>query len=557
MRLTGELLERSQASTITAKKADKKRSHWLFFKEIRYQIALGYAIAIGTAVAGTAAGILIGNAYYTQSQQKAIALEDTAKRLIQIDISRLKAERLFLEKTTNSSKSSEFNRQLEELRRQLGELRAAPVERELLEIKNLETKFQALGSSEKIEKQLAELGATVEGLTRQAYAQEEKARSAVEKARALQAQLIAGSLVLSVAIAILWTIYGTKAIARPIKDMTKIAKEVAKSGNFALQVPVATNGKKIKEADELAVLAYCLNKLILKARQVLKQVKTEQDSRAFQSEKMVNLGKMVAGVAHELNNPLTCIYGNLEPIQTYTEDLLALVKTYQAEIPKPPEAIREKAEAIELNFIAEDLPQLVQAMKVAGEQARDIALALKNFSRIDNAKPQLLNLHDSLDSTLLILQNRIKKGCKVVRNYGTLPPIEGHPGLLSQVFINLIGNALDALEEKPLEEGHKKVTITTNQLDEEAVEVRIADNGSGISEQDRQKMFNTFFTTKPQGVGTGLGLAISRKIVVEKHRGTISCYSEPEEGTEFAIALPISQGSMPSIGGDRQAGSDS
>lgn len=319
-----------------------------------------------------------------------------------------------------------------------------------------------------------------------------------------------------------------------LKHITQAANQVAESGTFDWQLP------PLEAAGELGD---SLNRLIAQVKQLLQKVESEKEDKIFQTDKMASLGKMVAGVAHEINNPLNCIYGNLDHISNYTKDLLALIHTYQKEIPEPPAAVSAQAEDIELKFIEEDLPQMMEAMQVAAERVREIVITLKNFSRVDEGTAQPVDLHKCLDSTLLILQNRIKHGFQIVRHYGNLPMIEGYPGLLSQVFINLLSNSLDALEEKGPAQGIKEITITTSLLDEDAVEIRIADNGPGISGDARSKMFKTFFTTKPQGVGTGLGLAIVRKIVVEKYGGTISCNSEPDMGTEFAIALPVKQNS--------------
>ncbi|GAB4281255.1 MAG: hypothetical protein Fur0025_09730 [Oscillatoriaceae cyanobacterium] len=317
-----------------------------------------------------------------------------------------------------------------------------------------------------------------------------------------------------------------------LKQITQAANQVAESGTFDWQLP------PLEAAGELAD---SLNRLIAQVKQLLQKVESEKEDKIFQTDKMASLGKMVAGVAHEINNPLNCIYGNLDHISNYTRDLLALIHTYQEEIPQPPAPITAQAENIELEFIQQDLPQMMEAMQVAAERVREIVMTLKNFSRVDEGVAQPVDLHKCLDSTLLILQNRIKQGFQIVRHYGNLPMIEGYPGLLSQVFINILSNSLDALEEKGPAQGVKEITITTSLLDEDAVEIRIADNGPGISGDAQDKMFKTFFTTKPQGVGTGLGLAIVRKIVVEKYGGTIACNSELDMGTEFAIALPVRQ----------------
>jgi signal transduction histidine kinase len=246
-------------------------------------------------------------------------------------------------------------------------------------------------------------------------------------------------------------------------------------------------------------------------------------------------------VAHEINNPINFIYGNIDPAREYIEDILTLIETYEAEITNPPDSVREYAEEIEIEFLKEDLLKLLQSMKIGADRARAIVLSLKNFSRLDEANPQPVNLHECIDSSLLILHNRVKREIEIDLKYGEIPKIEGYMGLLYQVFMNILSNAVDALEEQTVIQGAepKKITISTELLNPDWILVRIADNGCGIKPQDYQKIFENFFTTKPRGIGTGLGLAISRQIVEEKHGGKIECLSTWGRGTEFRIELPI------------------
>jgi signal transduction histidine kinase len=264
-----------------------------------------------------------------------------------------------------------------------------------------------------------------------------------------------------------------------------------------------------------------------------------QEAQLVQSEKMSSLGRMVAGVAHEINNPVNFIYGNLEPAIQHVEDLLELLRIYHQEIPNPPLEVEEYATEIDVEFVEEDLPKVLQSMKFGADRVRQIVLSLKNFSRLDEAEAHTVNLHECIDSTLLILNNRIKKGITVECNYGDIPTIEGFAGSLYQVFMNIINNALDALDAKQNPQDSPKIAIATERQDNNWVVVRIADNGSGIAPEDQAKIFETFFTTKPRGVGTGMGLSISYQIVVEKHGGQLTCKSEVGSGTEFIISLPI------------------
>ncbi|MBD1921789.1 HAMP domain-containing protein [Microcoleus sp. FACHB-831] len=326
--------------------------------------------------------------------------------------------------------------------------------------------------------------------------------------------------------------YTSRAIARPIRAVTHVAQRATQESNFDLQAPVSSE-------DEVGALTASLNLLILKVSQLLEEQKAEAQATLMQSEKMSSLGRMMAGVAHEINNPVNFIYGNTIHASEYIKELLELLETYQCQVPNPPQAVTDIAEEIDIEFLKEDLPKLLDSMKFGAERAKAIVLSLKDFSRLDEVTPNLVDLHGCIDSSLLILNSRIKKGINVVRSYGDIPAIEGYAGLLYQVFMNLMSNAIDAIEEtkNPISSG--LLAITTQRLDQDWVVVRIADSGSGITSENQAKIFDAFFTTKPRGVGTGLGLSISHQIIVEKHGGKLSCQSEVGVGTSFAIALPI------------------
>ncbi len=284
--------------------------------------------------------------------------------------------------------------------------------------------------------------------------------------------------------------------------------------------------------------------------QILHELQQTQ-SQLIQTEKMSSLGQLVAGIAHEINNPVNFIYGNLTHANTYTHDLIELVQLYQQVYPNPPEVIQEQAETIDLEFLTEDLPKLLSSMRVGADRIRQIVLSLRNFSRIDEAEMKPVNLHDGLESTLLILQNRFKAraehcSIEIVKAYGDLPLVECYAGQINQVFMNIINNAIDALETyqqtRPATEAvanPSRITIMTKQMSRDRVAIVISDNGPGMGESVRSRLFDPFFTTKPVGQGTGLGLSISYQIVVEKHGGLLYCRSTLDEGTEFWIELPI------------------
>lgn len=271
-------------------------------------------------------------------------------------------------------------------------------------------------------------------------------------------------------------------------------------------------------------------------------------TQLIQSEKMSSLGQLVAGVAHEINNPVNFIYGNLGHADQYTQELLKLVQAYQTHYPEPPPAIVQQSKAMDLDFMVNDLSKLIESMKEGARRIREIVLALRTFSRLDEAEVKSINIHDGIDSTLIILGNRLKPkpnhpGIEILRNYGSLPLVECYPGPLNQVFMNILSNAIDAIE-LAIEQGKQitpAISIHTGLIDESRAQIRIGDNGSGIPEAIQQRIFDPFFTTKQVGSGTGMGLAISYQIVTDRHQGTLSCRSQSGEGTEFVIQIPLKQ----------------
>ena len=271
-----------------------------------------------------------------------------------------------------------------------------------------------------------------------------------------------------------------------------------------------------------------------------------------QKEKMSALGNLVTAIAHEINNPINFIAGNMKPAQEYIHDLLALIDLYRLTFPDPGAEIEEAIATIDLDYLQEDLPKLISSLKEGSDRIRGISASLRTFSRGDNDHKVPFNIHEGIESTLLILKHRLKANehypaIDIVKDYGEIPQLECFPGQLNQVFMNLIANAIDALEESNKERSLQQITdnpnritiVTTLSEDRHHVLIRIQDNGMGMSEDVKQKLFGYLFTTKGVGKGTGLGLTISRQIVEEKHGGQLTVTSELGKGTELAIAIPV------------------
>lgn len=367
-----------------------------------------------------------------------------------------------------------------------------------------------------------------------------------------------------------------RTITRPLQNLTQVAYQVTQNSDFELQVLVTTE-------DEVGILALAFNQLIQQVRKLLieQQIanknleaysqtleqKVEERTQALkqknldlketlqelqhtqaqliQHEKMSSLGRLVAGIAHEINNPVNFIYGNIKYIDDYTKQLISLLQLYQKNYPNPAPEIQDAELEADLGYLIEDLPKILTSMKIGSERIREIVLSLRIFSRLDEAEFKTVDLHQGIDSTLLILQHRIKAQSdrpqiKIVKEYGEIPETQCFAGQLNQVFMNILANAIDALEDA-FYQGicpHPVICITSAQVNENIV-IKIADNGIGIPEKVRSHLFEPFFTTKPVGKGTGMGLSISYQIICEKHGGLLECISSPGKGTEFVITIPI------------------
>ena len=390
----------------------------------------------------------------------------------------------------------------------------------------------------------------------------------------------------------------SRSIINPLNRLTAAIQQMTQ-GNLSQKLIVHKN-------NELAILADSFNQMSdrlshsmtaledraealqkSEAEASEKAIKLEQAFRDLhqaqgylvQSEKMASLGQLVAGVAHEINNPVSFIAGNVQPAQEYANDLLELIRLYQQEYPHPSPALVTMSEDIDLEFIVDDFPRLLASMKVGTDRISTIIKSLRTFSRLDEAEYKFTNIHDGLDSTLMILHSRLREQpnrpeIAVLKDFNELPKVRCYPGPLNQVFMNIIVNAIDALDgywlsqrrnngspfkdisrlesrlqktNNPalmsvmLKEWRPEIQIQTCKTQENTVLIKISDNGPGIPDIISQKIFDPFFTTKKIGKGTGLGLSISYQIIVDQHKGAFSCHSEPGKGTTFSVEIPLQQ----------------
>jgi two-component system, NtrC family, sensor kinase len=377
----------------------------------------------------------------------------------------------------------------------------------------------------------------------------------------VQFMLLAGIIALLIETWLLSSVLKQQ-IAKPLNELITVADKVS-VGNF--DVNLETN-----RDDEIGKLAASFNTMAMQLNSsftILEDAKIELENRVnertnelqktlrnlqhtqgrmLQTEKMSALGQTIAGIAHEINNPVNFVHGNITHVETYIQDLLELVKSYQEYYPETPEFLQQKIDEIDLEFAIEDLSKILVSMKTGTIRIREIVKSLRNFSRLDEAECKAVDIHEGIDNTLLILQHRLKQNqthseIQVTKKYSQIPLVECYAGQLNQVFMNILSNAIDALDEVRLSQTVANIHISTKVIDNNWAIICIADNGAGMSKEVSARLFDPFFTTKPVGKGTGLGLSISYQIIVETHKGNIFCDSRLEKGSKFIIKIPIYQ----------------
>ncbi len=583
-------------------------NQWVNHLKLGQKIGYGYALALGIAILGITTGFLVGDHYQHKAQlekEDAAAELDLANRL-KISMLIMSVEQkdsiltiqnpaqwaqeypLYLVEKANLEKIwQEFKASQAVLRDDIAEIDGeAEIIAELIEtyetlandVKQLEVILQqeqiqqlSAGERQALQAQtisfhnrvlLGDVSSFVQNLssfTAQATQETEAAKQDLLRAEQLRLQIIAGGLVVSIVIAGILALMVSRAITAPIRSTAEVAQKVISTADFSLQVTVMSD-------DEIGHLSGSLNQLIRTVSQLLTEQKAKNASLEqalsqirstqavlIQSEKMSSLGQMVAGVAHEINNPVNFIHGNLFYLQKYFTDIMQGLIIYQQYTPQLPSAAQQTIDAFELDYISQDSDKILNSMRIGTDRIIEIVGSLRNFSRLDEAEVKTADICEGINSTLMILGHRLKASAtapaiQVSQDYAALPLIQCYAGQLNQVFMNILSNAIDAFDDlnqhrtyQEIAANPNKIQIKTELTVDHQVYIRIEDNGSGIPPEILNKIFDPFFTTKDVGKGTGLGLAISYNVIVEKHGGSLRCHSQAGIGTEFVIQIPLVQ----------------
>ena len=541
---------------------------------IRSKIASGYLVALGIPIIGASIGILIGNHYQAAADQKLAEYREDQKRLLDLQINILsnlpakslspfthdpvtfrKAGQALIKRIETVSELTEGmaidDRPLFTQNRTAFKQYATVVaEFSRFVQRSIEVIQPLTGSVKNQYKVDAEIGKllrsqefnnfiaftnVLESLNIDANQELLTAVQERREAENFRLMMAIGSIFLALLVSVLLGNYTSRTIAQPIEDLASLAQQVTHDANTRLRADVTT-------VDEVGTLAQSVNQLIEWVENYTRDLQAAQ-LQLVQTEKMSSLGELVGGLAHEINNPISFIYGNLGYVDQYVSDLIYLVKYYQEKYPQDETDVDMEEKIEELEFVIEDLPKLLISMKSGAERIRELVVSLRNFSRLDEADLKTVDLHEGLENTLLMLNYRLQHcrledDIKITKHYGDLPEVECYPAQLNQVFMNVLDNAIDVLSDESIL--HPEITLSTRVIDSQWVQLSIADNGPGIEEAIQSKLFDPFFTTKPIGQGTGLGLAIAYQ-VVQQHEGQIQVISAPGQGTTIQIELPVRQ----------------
>ncbi|NJS12134.1 MAG: HAMP domain-containing protein [Microcoleus sp. CSU_2_2] len=594
--------------------------------KIGQKIACGYAVAIGVALLGTATGLVVGDSYQRSAwkqldrslQQEALyhklevavlEVRSHPQRLstvlgnsiwFEFEVSKfrhdtanvlaLSAElQTFIrhnptDQPLNDTQILELSEgyiqttklsieQIESIWQQIQPANLTPAE--------IETARQQLSSAtttkalDRIQIQFERLGEQLDRNQRRIQTQKIAADRSLDRAEQLRLSIVIGSMVLSAIVASILAFFTSRTIVRPIYNLTQLAARVTQTSDFEMQIPVTTQdeigslttsfNQLVREIGQYTSALEATNATLEKRTQKLTATLTDLKHTQFQliqAEKMSSLGQLVAGIAHEINNPANFIYGNLTHANNYTHSLMKLLLLYRQLSKNPTQEIQALAQEIDLEFLQADLPKIFTSMETGVKRIQKIVTSLRTFACLDEAELKQVDLHQGLDSTLMILQHRLNTKSlqvggrayshpeiNVIKNYSnSFPLVECYPGQINQVFLNILNNAIDTIDEQQLqrtvrerEENPGQIMIRTVAIDSQWVQITIADNGMGIPENIQKYIFDPFFTMKPVGKGTGLGLSICYQIITEKHKGQLEYFSIPNQGTEFVIKIPVQQ----------------